>query len=64
MKYIVSARDWDVRLSTRFGKRDRQHELTDAEVIETIVQYGRAKIEDVIIGDPSIRTLEFENDYD
>lgn len=62
MKYIVSARDWDRNLTFRFGDRDQQHHLTDAEVVLCIKVHGRAEIDKT--SDPDVFTLHFHNEYD
>lgn len=51
MKYRVSARDWELTningtsLEKRFGKCDSVHELSDREIVEAIIMFGRATIE-------------------
>ena len=68
MRYQIQARDWDKELQARFGKPDQGCELTDREVIEAIVEFGRASILNVQpSGEPGsdeYRELIFENTYD
>lgn len=69
MKYRVSARDWelsykdDASLEKRFGKCDSIHELSDAEIVEAIITFGRASIE---ANNTSLYMYHicFENTYD
>ena len=43
-RYYVAARYWTDELQSRFGDKGTFHELTDAEVIAAIRQFGRAEI--------------------
>ena len=62
MIYFVSSRDqWTKDLRKRFGNTDQQHNLTDEEVVEAIVIYGRAEI---IKNADGTRSLSFHNDSD
>lgn len=68
MKYRITARTWKLfgndwhGLQDRFGEDNSEHELSDAEVIQIIMQFGRAEI--VENKDKSLRFIEFQNDYD
>lgn len=69
MRYQVSARDdWDAALKERFGESNSIHELTDAEVIDSIIKFGRADIFGAAAADGVMgwdyRRLEFQNGYD
>ena len=48
-------------LSKKFGDKGSIHMLSDLEVVEAIMTYGRAEIRE---SDGGIRILEFQNDYD
>ncbi len=73
-KYIIYARSWGDGLKKRFGEEYSTHELTDAQVIEAIISFGRASI--ILFGDASSfitsssnctadsKAIEFQNDYD
>jgi UDP-N-acetylglucosamine transferase subunit ALG13 len=75
MKYIVTARHWITNAyvlesskdgwnfashEARFVTRGSEHELTDNEVVELIMKFGRAEITE----ENGIRKMEFQNDYD
>ena len=70
MKYYVTARDnWNSDLEQRFGEDDSLHDLSDAEVVEAIMTFGRAEITDTVyrgsqVLEPGTRNLEFQNGYD
>jgi hypothetical protein len=76
MKYRITARDsWSrpswvkiddpaIRFpADRFGEINCIHELTDAEVIDAIMLFGRAEIVEGE-SDPTLRIMRFHNDYD
>lgn len=64
MKYIITARGhWNIELQSRFGECGSTHLLSDKEVVDAIVQFGRAEIKDDEY-DQTCRHLEFQNDYD
>ncbi len=46
MKYQVVAREWTTALTTRFGEQGSVHELSDAEVVDTLLAHGRAGLTD------------------
>lgn len=63
MKYIVSARDWTNKLKEQFGEERSIVELTDTEIVQAILDHGRAEIwEDP--NDGGTFELHFSNDYD
>lgn len=64
VKYTVTARnDWDAALQAKFGDIGSVHHLTDLEVVDAIMEFGRAEITlDANI--PDCRHLNFQNDYD
>lgn len=79
MRYRVRARSWDdgyvgarfegVGLfSARFGKYDSEHDLSDTEIVDLIIEFGRATItpmcDDGGDGPEDYRIITFENDYD
>jgi hypothetical protein len=47
--------------ASELGNNNEIHDLTDGQVIDLIIRWGRASIEE---GPDGIRTLCFENDYD
>lgn len=65
-RYIVRARVWRdfegvPSLIERFGKGDSVHDLSDTEVVQAVLQFGRAEIIERADG---LRVLNFHNDYD
>lgn len=60
--YRIQTRgDWQQGLLDRFGKsQTKTHLLTDSEVIELIMKFGRASIEE----EANNRLLYFQDDYD
>lgn len=61
--YKITARAWNDSFRDRFGQSDNLHGLSDSEVIEAIIQFGRASIV-LHQGHGAYRILEFQNDYD
>jgi len=72
MKYIVTARNWNEELEAQFGEQNPYlpfgeetiHDLTDSDVIQAIIQHGRASINRQTRDEKEILELRFENDYD
>lgn len=61
MRYKIIARDnWDKTLQDRFGDCGSIHELTDTEVVEAIIQFGRCQITDY----NDLRVIDFQSGYD
>ena len=59
--YKVSSRDdWTCAMQKRFGIEGSIIILSDAEVIEAIIEFGRAEI----IEREDYRDMQFHNDYD
>jgi hypothetical protein len=72
MKYIITARCWGSEHTQRFGAFGSIHDLSDTEVVQAIIKFGRAEIDtaplfldrkDIPI-EIEVRGLEFENEYD
>jgi hypothetical protein len=61
MKYTMTARCWNDEHKVEFGKYGSVHELTDTEVVDLIILYGRATITQE---SSTERTIHIENDYD
>jgi hypothetical protein len=62
MKYYVCARWWNAKFESRFGEQYSEHNLSDEEVVNAIITYGRADI--IEANGDAPRKLEFQNDYD
>jgi hypothetical protein len=61
-KYIVMARDCSVAQGLEdLCSPGTVHELSDSEVIDLMLKYGRAEIAQ---GKDGVRVLCFHNDYD
>jgi hypothetical protein len=65
-KCYVTARGWTRELHERFGDADGVHELTDAEVVDLMLAFGRAEfsVRKQVPGRPTIYCLEFQNEFD
>jgi hypothetical protein len=63
-KYCVRARGWDEELAARFGELGSVHTLTDTEVVDAIITFGRASIDQACYTFGADLILYFENDYD
>ena len=64
MRYIITARVWDDKMMERFGlKACLTKKLSDAEVIDLIMKFGRCQIVRYDLGDDiETRVLNFQND--
>jgi hypothetical protein len=63
MMYKVTARDdWDINLANKFGASGSIHNLSDSEVIDAIIVFGRAEIR--VETNSELRSIEFHNNYD
>jgi hypothetical protein len=60
MIYKVTSR-WEEGMMPRWGPDGTTHELSDSQVVEAIIEFGRAAI---IVAEDGSRTLNFQNDYD
>lgn len=63
-KYKVKARWWHEDFQSRFGNEYSIHNLSDSDVVQLIMEFGRAHIDREVQGEDVIRTLDFQNDYD
>jgi hypothetical protein len=56
-KYYVDC----LEFASRFRDESEVHELSDTDVVNLIIRYGRACI---LVGDDGIRLLHFQTNYD
>lgn len=60
MAYRVQARDWNLNLQNKFGECYSFHELSDTNIVDSIIEFGRAEI----TVKEDYKVIDFQNDYD